>query len=143
MNMRLYEPASMLNRLHDEIGNLFGASLDDVSSAASSWSPAVDIKEEDGRYVIHADIPGVKADDVSITLEKGVLTLEGQRVSESTEERQGYRRVERYRGRFARHFALPDTADSDKVDAQLKDGVLEVVILKKESSKPRKIQVKS
>ncbi len=141
MNMRIYEPASMLNRLHDEIGTLFGSSLDDVSSAASAWSPAVDIKEEDGRYVIHADVPGVKADDIDITLEKGVLTIQGNRAMESNEERQGYRRVERYRGQFARHFALPDTADSDKVDAKLKDGVLEVVILKKESSKPRRIRV--
>lgn len=139
MNMRLYEPNTMLNRLHDEIGSLFGSSLDDAT--ASAWSPAVDIKEDDGRYLIHADLPGVKADDVNITLEKGVLTIEGARQQESTEERQGYRRVERYRGRFARHFALPDTADSEKVEARLKDGVLEVTILKKESSKPRRIKV--
>lgn len=141
MNMRLYEPASMLNRLHNEIGSLFGGALDDVSTAASAWSPAVDIKEEDGRYVIHADVPGVKAEDIDITLEKGVLTLSGNRSSESEQERQGYRRVERYRGQFARHFALPDTADGDNVDATLRDGVLEVVILKKESSKPRRIEV--
>lgn len=143
MNMRLYEPNTMLNRLHDEIGSLFGNNLDDVSSAASVWSPAVDIKEDDGRYLIHADLPGVKADDVNITLEKGVLTIEGSRQSETEQERQGYRRVERYRGQFARHFALPDTADSEKVDAQLKDGVLEVTILKKESSKPRRIKVRA
>ncbi|MDX1496564.1 MAG: Hsp20/alpha crystallin family protein [Salinisphaeraceae bacterium] len=137
--MRLYEPNTMLNRLHDEIGSLFGNSLDDAT--ASAWSPAVDIKEDDSRYLIHADLPGIKPDDVNITLEKGVLTIEGLRESESNEERQGYRRVERYRGRFARHFALPDTADSEKVEAKLKDGVLEVVILKKESSKPRRIKV--
>lgn len=141
MNMRLYEPVSMLNRLQGEIGSLFGHALDDVSSAASAWSPAVDIKEEDNRYLITADLPGVKAEDVNITLEQGVLTIEGSRASETSEERQGYRRVERYRGQFARHFALPDTADSEQVDATLKDGVLEVVILKKESSKPRRIEV--
>ncbi len=142
MNMRIYQPNTMLNRLHDEIGTLFGTSLDDVSSAAA-WSPAVDIKEDDGRYLIHADLPGVKAEDVNITLEKGVLTIEGSRQGEAAEERNGYRRVERYRGQFARHFALPDTADSDKVEAKLKDGVLEVTILKKESSKPRRIRVHS
>lgn len=141
MNMRIYQPNTMLNRLHNEIGDLFGSSLDDVSSAASAWSPAVDIQEDEARYVIHADLPGVKPEAVNITLEKGLLTIEGSRSNSATDEQQGYRRVERYRGQFARHFALPDTADSDKVEAKLKEGVLEVVILKKESSKPRKIQV--
>lgn len=142
--MRSYEPVGLLSRLHDEMNRLFETSgLPDLAGASNVWTPAVDIKEEEGRYVIHADVPGVKAADIEITLERGVLTLRGKRESEHTEQQDGYRRLERYRGEFARHFALPDTADEERVDAKVTNGVLEVVINKKESSKPRRIAVKA
>jgi HSP20 family protein len=146
MNIRLYEPNRLLNQLHQEVNRLFDApwaGLADVSAADSSWTPAVDIRENDASYLIHADVPGVDPKDIEVTLEHGILTIAGERKAESESESDGYRRVERLRGRFVRSFALPDTADAEKVDAKVKDGVLEVVINKKESSKPRRIAVRS
>jgi HSP20 family protein len=145
MNLRVYEPANLLSQLHHEMNRLFEAPWNgaDLAGVETGWAPPVDIKEDEHRYVIRADVPGVDSKDIEITLEKGVLTISGERQTETKEEREGYRRVERFRGRFTRAFALPDTADADKVDAKVKDGVLEVVINKKESSKPRRITVQS
>lgn len=146
MNIRLYEPNRLLNQLHQEVNRLFDtpwAGLADLSSVESNWTPAVDIRESDASYLIRADVPGVDPKDIEITLEHGVLTIAGERKADSDSNTEGYRRVERLRGRFVRSFALPDTADADKVDATVRDGVLEVVINKKESSKPRRIAVRS
>ena len=145
MNLRLYEPANLLNQLHHEMSRLFEAPWTgtELSGVESAWAPPVDIREDESRYLIRADVPGVDPKNIEITLERGVLTISGERGAETGEEREGYRRVERYRGRFTRAFALPDTADSEKVDAKVKDGVLEVVINKKESSKPRRITVQA
>lgn len=144
MSLRLYESNTLLNRLHDEIGRMFDDSgVGELASASNAWSPAVDIHEEENRYLINADLPGVKAEDIDITLEHGVLTIQGERSAEQVNTaKRGYRRVERFNGRFVRSFALPDTADNEKVDARLKDGVLHVVIDKKERAKPRRIAVK-
>lgn len=142
--LRTYEPVGLLSRLHGEMNRLFEpGSLSDLTGASDIWTPAVDIKEEENRFVIHADVPGIRPENIEVTLERGVLTVSGKREAENRDEQDGYRRLERYRGEFARRFALPDTADEDRVDAKIKDGVLELVINKKESSKPRRIAVKA
>jgi HSP20 family protein len=146
MNLRLYEPSALLGQLHQDLGRIFDtpwAGLSELASAETSWSPPVDIREDQDHYYLKADVPGVDPKDIEITLERGVLTIAGARQSESKEAHDGYRRVERFRGRFVRAFSLPDTADGDKVDAKVKDGVLEVTINKKESSKPRRISVRA
>jgi HSP20 family protein len=146
MNLRLYEPSALLGQLHQDLNRMFDApwaGLADLATADTHWSPPVDIREDEDHYYIKADVPGVDPKDIEVTLERGVLTIAGQRQGENREERAGYRRVERFHGRFTRAFALPDTADADKVDAKVKDGVLEVVINKKESSKPRRIAVRA
>jgi HSP20 family protein len=151
MSLMRYEPYSLLDRLQKE---LFGSSLrdpfsrDNVSDENSEivvnhWRPAVDIREDKDRYVIHADLPGVEAKDIDITMENGVLTLKGTRASEKSEDREGYKRVERVRGTFYRSFSLPDTADTAKIEAKSKDGVLEIVLPKLEKSQPRRITVNS
>src|SRR5689334_1892319 len=115
MNLRVYEPASWLNQLHHQMSHALDPSwngLPELSAADANWSPAVDIKENEEHYLIHADVPGVDAKDIEVTLERGVLTISGERRAETKEEREGYRRVERFRGRFTRAFALPDTADA-------------------------------
>lgn len=147
MNIIRYEPLGMLRRFHDEVGRLFdegyyGTANGDQSSAVTShWAPAVDIKEESGRYLLRADVPGVDPNDIEITMENGVLTIKGERKHEQKEEREGYKRVERVYGTFYRRFTLPDTADADKVSASSKNGVLEVSIPKQEKVQPRKIKV--
>ena len=151
MSLIRYEPYTLLNQLQKEffkstlsdqfIRESVNEDANDVS--ISHWRPAVDIKEEKDRYVIHADLPGVEAKDIEITMEDGVLTLKGMRANEKTDSREGYKRVERVRGTFSRSFSLPDTADSAKVEAKSKDGVLEIVLPKLEKSQPRRIMVNS
>ena len=128
------------SQFHQELNRLFGESS---NVATSDWVPVVDIKEEKERFVIHADLPGVKREDIDITMEEGVLSIRGERhLGEAGEEGQ-YKRVERAHGSFYRRFALPDTADADKISAKCTDGVLEVVLPKRESVQPRRIQIET
>ena len=104
--------------------------------------PAVDIHEEQDRYVISADVPGVNPEAIEVSMENGVLTISGERRSERSEERAGgARRVERLYGNFYRRFALPDSVDAENVEARSVNGVLEVVIPKKAQVQPKKIKV--
>lgn len=145
MNMIHYEPLGALRTLRDDVNRLLTGALDgeDGSSVVTSrWAPAVDIKEEDQRFVIHADIPGVDPKDIEITLDNGVLTIRGERRLETKQEGDhGYRRVERLHGTFYRRFSLPDTADPENVQAKGSHGVLEVVIPKQAAVQPKRIQV--
>ncbi|MEJ2328250.1 MAG: Hsp20/alpha crystallin family protein [Chromatiales bacterium] len=139
------DPWSLLDQWHKELDNMFDPNrrADDTSRIeGSDWTPAVDIKEEGDRYLLHADIPGVKADDIEVSMDKGVLTIKGERKHESTESKEGYKRVERSHGVFMRRFSLPDGVDGENISASSKDGVLEVVIPKSEPEKPRRIEVK-
>lgn len=141
-----YEPWNMLDQLHREMNQLFDSRMrksgeDESQVATADWVPAVDIREEDNRFVIHADIPGVDPKDIEVHMENGILTIKGERRQETEEEREGYKRIERVRGSFFRRFSLPDTADAEAISAKARDGVLEVVIPKHEKQQPRRIQV--
>jgi HSP20 family protein len=141
------DPWNLVNQWRRDIDRVFGALDDSVSSSgevtAAAWAPAVDIKEEDGAYVLHADVPGVDPKDIELDMENGVLTLRGERKSETTEDKDNYRRVERVTGRFYRRFLLPDTADADNISAKSVNGVLEVRIPKQAKVLPRRITVSS
>jgi HSP20 family protein len=144
MNVTRYEPWLLMNRLSRDLDRLFNAPVeggDESRSSVVDWLPAVDIKEEDKQFVLRADLPGVESKDIDITMEKGVLTLRGTRSTETRDERNGYRRVERVSGEFFRRFTLPDTADSQAIKAKHVNGVLEVVIPKQAAVLPRKISV--
>ncbi|HJP36707.1 MAG TPA: Hsp20/alpha crystallin family protein, partial [Gammaproteobacteria bacterium] len=95
------------------------------------------------RFVITADVPGVEPDDIEITMEHGILTIKGERAEERNVEHKGFRRVERVSGSFYRRFSLPDSANAERITAQGKNGVLEIVIPKGEKAKVRRISVKS
>jgi len=140
-----YDPWSLVDRLQGDLGRLAGQRAryvdDETAGATTDWVPAVDIKEEDARFLIEADVPGVKPDDIEITMEDGILTLRGRREAESRTEREGYRRVERVTGRFFRRFTLPDTADAEAIEAKFNNGVLEVSIPKLPKVQPRRINV--
>jgi len=129
--------------LFDEFSRMFPALTDDDSHVVgSNWAPAVDIKEEDDRFVITADIPGVAPEDIDITMEGGVLTIRGERKHESEEEKEGYHRVEREHGTFMRRFALPENVDAEQVSASSKDGVVELSLPKAEKKEePKRIRV--
>ena len=146
MALMRYEPLNLLNQLQREVNRLFETSRsgdEETGHMLADWAPAVDIKEEPNQFVIRADLPGVDLKDIEVTLENGVLTLKGQRASEKKEETEQYRRVERVRGTFLRRFSLPDVADADKVSAKCKDGVLEVMVPKREAAQPRRIAIES
>ena len=148
MNIVSYEPWGMLRRFQDDVNRLLsdsargaGGDADRSNVVTSNWAPAVDIKEEDKRYVLHADIPGVDPKDIEITMEDGVLTIKGERRFEDEKESNGYKRVERSYGTFYRRFSLPDSVDAQAITASGKNGVLEVSIPKKEQLQPRRISV--
>ena len=140
-----YDPWSLVDRLQGDLDRLAGQRAryvdDETAGATTDWVPAVDIKEEDSRFLIEADVPGVKPDDIEITMEDGILTLRGRREAGSRTEREGYRRVERVTGRFFRRFTLPDTADAEAIEAKFNNGVLEVSIPKLPKVQPRRINV--
>ena len=144
MNLARYEP-DLWSRMQQQLNELLRATPDFEASnvATSSWMPLVDIKEEPDRFLIKADIPGVKPEDIEVTMENGALTIRGERSAEKEEKKEGYHRIERSRGSFYRRFARPDSADADHIKAQGKDGVLEIEIPKRAVLKARKIEVKS
>ncbi len=108
----------------------------------SQFAVQLDVREDDNHYVIEADLPGFKKEDVDVTFQDGVLTFSGERTHEQAGEGKNYHYIERRTGRFARSVRLPDGVDPDSVDASLKDGVLTVRLAKTEEVKPRRIEVK-
>ena len=136
MSVLRYEPWALLNRLHREFDQSFEAAARDAS-----WTPAVDIHEEAQRFLVRADLPGVKATDIEVTADKGVLTLRGERQIEKQNVEGHYSRVERVAGKFVRTFTLPDNVQTDAIKAQFKDGVLELTIPKVAKVEPRRIEI--
>jgi HSP20 family protein len=108
----------------------------------AEWAPAVDIQETDTEYVIKADLPEVKKDDVKVEFEDGVLTVEGERKQEKEEKGKKFHKIEREYGKFVRRFALPTEVDATKLSAEFKDGVLNVHLPKSSNGKPKAISVK-
>jgi len=138
-----YEPWSLLNQLQRELMDGGRAAPAEGSVATAEWTPAVDIKERADGYVLFADVPGVRPEDIDVSMENGILTLHGTRVTDAGTAREGYKRVERVQGTFYRRFSLPDTADAEGISARYQNGVLEIVIPKRTANKPRKIVISS
>jgi HSP20 family protein len=147
MTIVRYEPFRLLNRFHRDLARFFDFDDDAAPVAAAenavTWLPSVDVREEDNRYVLHADLPGVDKKDIEITAEKGVLTLRGERRTEAHKSTRGYERVERVTGRFIRRFALPESADVSAITAKHDNGVLEVSIPKVAAVQPKRIEIQA
>lgn len=141
MAIARYEPFNVLTQLQRELDRFREADEGNGRIATAEWAPAVDIKQEEGRFVIHADIPGVNPEDIDVSMENGVLTIKGEKNTEAKTEKNNYKRVERIYGSFYRRFSLPDTADSAAISATSRNGVLDIVIPKQEAVKPKKISV--
>lgn len=141
--MNVYRPGGLISQLSDEMNRAFSmaAGQDDVTANSGDWVPAVDISEDESAYKIHADVPGVKPEDVEVELENGVLTLKGEREETKKEEHEGYKRVERVSGKFYRRFTLPETVNADAISAKTEYGVLEIVIPKQAKPEPKRIKV--
>jgi len=142
--IRYNNPWNLLNNLQRELYNPEYSQLtdDDASVATANWVPSVDISENDTAFTLLADIPGVDPNNIDISMEKGVLTIKGERKSINAEESENFRRVERQSGQFYRRFTLPDSADADKIEAKSEHGVLTITIPKQEVAVSRRIEVK-
>lgn len=114
-----------------------------TATPVSDWIPAVDIVEQQDRFVLTADVPGVTPADIDVSMEDGALTIAGERRIEKHDKADGVRRFERISGRFQRRFSLPDTADADGIAATSANGILEVTIPKQPEVQPRRITVEA
>lgn len=141
-----WSPSSLWNtrayRLLDQAFNDFLTPMRPSEEVANrAWSPAVDIQETDEALTLTAELPGLKKEDVSITLENGILTLSGERQFEHEDKRDDYHRIERAYGRFTRSFTLPSNVDGANVKARFEDGLLRITLPKAEEARPRTIQI--
>jgi HSP20 family protein len=141
-----WEPLRELSSLQNEMNRLFNTVFDAPATGgnggqARRWVPAMDLLETDEHFVLRADLPGMREEDVAIELEDNVLTLSGERNAEHEDRQEGYFRVERAFGSFARSLTLPRGVDAEAVTAAFDNGVLEVRIPKPEERKPRKISI--
>jgi HSP20 family protein len=143
-----WDPFKEMDDIQSRFGKLLGilpsrsGSSAKESMSVAEWAPAVDISEDDKEWLVKADLPEVKKEDVKVTVEDGVLAITGERKFEKEEKDKKYHRVERSYGSFLRSFSLPDGADGSKVVAEFKDGVLKVRLPKSENNKPRAVEVK-
>lgn len=149
MDVTRFEPWSLINRLQRDLGYLdqiasrsgFGQANGEQSVA--DWVPAIDIIEEKERFVLRADLPGVSAENIDISMDKGLLTISGERHAEKNEHAEGLHRVERASGKFYRRFSLPETVDADSISAKSVNGILEVSIPKQPQVQARRIAVEA
>lgn len=143
-----WDPFKELNELEHRLATMFGRAPvrknggKEEAMTVAEWAPLVDITEDEKEYLIKAELPEVKKDDVKVSVQDGILTISGERKSEKEEKNKKFHRVEWAYGSFSRSFTLPEDADADKVAGDFKDGVLKVHVPKSEKAKPKKIEVK-
>jgi HSP20 family protein len=147
MAIARWDPFRELETVSDRLNRLFGRTslLGEASGeslATSDWSPAVDVAETPDEYVVKAELPAVRKEDVKVSVEGGVLRIAGEREQEKEEQSQRFHRVERVYGSFMRSFGLPDSVDEAKLNAEFKDGLLTVHLPKAKPSKPRSVDIK-
>lgn len=146
MNRLGWNPSQELAEMSDRLNRVFArvprGGNENEAMTVADWSPLVDISETTAEFVIQAEIPEVRKEDVKVSLEHGVLTVQGMRRQEAEEKGKKYHRIERSYGSFVRSFSLPDLVDDTKVQAVFKDGILTLHLPKSEKAKPKAIEVK-
>ncbi|MGE3978283.1 MAG: Hsp20/alpha crystallin family protein [Nitrospira sp.] len=147
MTLVRWDPFRELEEVSDRLNRMFARPAAARTNGketmiVADWAPSVDISETEGEYQIKAEIPDVKKEDVKVTVEDGVLTIQGERKHEKEEKGKKFHRIERSYGSFVRTFSLPEVIDEEKVKAEFKDGVLNLHLPKSEKEKPKAIEVK-
>ena len=146
MTLVRWDPFRELESMSDRLNRVFSRPTLSTSGrealTVADWMPTVDISESENEYLIKAELPEVKKEDVKVTVENGVLTLQGERRQEKEEKGKKYHRVERSYGSFVRSFTLPESVDEGAVKAEYKDGMLNLHLPKTEKVKPKSIDVK-
>jgi len=146
MNLVTYDPFRELRALQDEVNRVFSSSFSrsgETELMRGAWSPNVDIFENKDQIVLEAELPGMKPEDVDISIENNVLTIHGERKFEKKDEGDNYHRIERSYGSFTRSFTLPPTVSSENVDATFENGILRLTLAKREEAKPKRIEIKA
>lgn len=141
MTLVRWEPWQELENMNRQLSRLLDDSPLGMAGETGQWMPRVDIRETDDALLVQAELPGISKKDVHLEVKDGVLTLSGERRYEKDVKEENIHRVERAYGRFSRGFSLPSNVDPDKVEASMKDGVLEVRLPKRESAKPKAITI--
>lgn len=127
--------------MQKRLEQLLGRWPERESLAVARWAPLVDITEDDKEYLVKAEIPEVKKEDIKVSVENGVLTITGERKSEKEEKNKKIHRIERSYGRFERSFTLPEGTDPAKVSSEFKDGILSVHLPKAPTAKPKPTEI--
>ena len=141
-NLNRWEPFRGAATLHDHLNRIFNEGLNrSEESNLTTWAPAVDIMETEHELVVKADLPDVNPNDLDIRVENNILTIRGERKFEKQVNEKSYLRVERSYGSFARSFSLANTVNSEAIKADYQNGVLTLVIPKREEAKPKQIKV--
>lgn len=140
MAISVWTPFQELERLQREVNRLFEGSRNEPRETAQ-WQPPVDVYEDVERFVVRAELPGLRSNEVAVSIENGLLTLSGERKLEGSEKRENYLRIERFYGNFRRSFQLPTTIDGAKISAEMKDGVLTVTLPKRAEVQPKQIKI--
>lgn len=138
-------PFEQLTNLREEINRLFDLPMNEGARGSEffGWAPAVDLYEDHDQFVVKVELPGMKKEDIEISLHQGNLVISGERKHETNGEGADMSRAERYFGRFQRALALPKPVNAGNVTATYKDGILTVLLPKTEESKPKQIRVKA
>ena len=144
---RFWEPYKELEDVQNRLSRIFGRASaakegGKEEMTVAEWSPLVDISEDDKEYLVKAELPDVKKEDIKLSVHDNVLSISGERKYEKEEKGKKYHRVERAYGSFLRSFTLPEDADASKIAAESKDGILKVHLPKSEKAKPKSIEVK-
>ena len=146
MTLVRWDPFRELEEMSDRLNRVFARPATRSSGketlTVADWIPTVDISEIEGEYLIKAELPEVKKEDVKVSVEDGVLTIQGERRQEKDEKGRKFHRVERSYGSFVRSFTLPESVDEGAVKAEYKDGILNLHLPKSEKVKPKAIDVK-
>ena len=130
--------------LQDELDRIFDSPWGELSRAAqvlNSWTPALDVSEDKDKFTVRAEVPGMKREEIAVTIHDGLLSITGERKAEGKTEGEAVHRQERFYGKFERTVTLPAHVAADKVKAQYKDGVLTITLPKTEEAKPKQIDV--
>ncbi len=130
------------DRFLNDFNNWNSNNLYNIEEDSVAWSPRVDVKETKNDYIVTADLPGLKKEDIKISVNDNVLTIKGERKVEKTEDEKDYYYHERLYGNFSRSFTLPNEVKAEEIQANYKDGVLDIKLPKTEKVKPREIEIK-
>ncbi|MDP8223266.1 MAG: Hsp20/alpha crystallin family protein [Candidatus Lernaella stagnicola] len=145
MTLVRWRPIRERDQFHHDMNRLFDSFWTGRAATegiAGAWTPAVNIYEDDDRYTVSVALPGLTESDVHVNIENNMLTISGERKLENEDAQENYKRIEQYYGEFTRSFALPNTIDTEQVEATMDKGVLHVALPKRAETKPRSIEVK-